>query len=244
MARRGYARAMARRLFLILVVGLALALGPLRARAEVTPGGTAHPCVGRWAGVGKNTWSSEAWTIDMAIESPAGERCGTIEYPSLRCGGRLERCEDKGSGRLLIREYYTHNPGTCAPAGMLDIVCGADTMQWIWSGSGVTVRSTLRRVAPADAGAPTGSAKVPPPSVSAQPALPPGLPADAPPPAPPAPPPAPPPPAEPQGGGGLCSAAAPVRAPGLELSGVFGVAALALAVLRRRGLRAIVRPSG
>src|SRR5262245_26246758 len=184
---------MGRRLALMLVLGSALALAPTPARAETTPGAPAHPCVGRWVGFGKNPWLAEPWSIDMVIESPAGERCGIIEYPSLRCGGYLERCEDKGSGRLVIKEYYTHNPGTCAPAGTLEIVCGAETMQWNWFGSD-TVRSTLRRVPSAGAGAPAGSGgPAPPPNASATPSPPKGSPGDAPAPAPPAPP----PPAEP-----------------------------------------------
>lgn len=242
---------MIRRYPLILTLGavLTLAFAPSRAHAEVTAGAAAHPCVGRWIGAGKNTFSSEEWSIDMVIEPPTGGRCGTIEYPSLRCGGHLERCEDKGAGRVVIKEHYTHNPGTCAPAGALDIVCAGDTMQWQWSGV-ERVRSTLRRVRPADAGAPAGgSTPAPPGSALGIPALPQGTPGNVPAVPPqgtpgnvPAPP-APPGPAEGRGGGGLCSAAVPVRAPGPGLGGVIVVAA-ALAARRRRAESEGSRPSG
>ena len=52
----------------------------------------------------------------MRVTAEEGARCGTIEYPSLRCGGYLVNCHRRGDV-VTWTEVYTHNPGTCAPAG-------------------------------------------------------------------------------------------------------------------------------
>ncbi|MBI4954065.1 MAG: hypothetical protein HY908_18725 [Myxococcales bacterium] len=125
-----------------LVVALAV-LGLARAtRAEVEVDAGTHPCVGRWLGIGNN--GNSDWTIDMVVAAPGGARCGTIEYPSLRCGGYLETCEASGPDTLRLVELYTHNPGTCAPAGRLEVSCTGDEMKWRWIGIEV-VTTTLRR---------------------------------------------------------------------------------------------------
>ncbi len=101
-------------------------------------------CLGRWQGTGSGS-SGSPWSIDMVVTSEEGARCGTIEYPSLGCGGYLVNCRRNG---LVVTwtEVYTHNPGTCAPAGRIDARCDADSMDWTWSGQEV-VRSRLRRAA-------------------------------------------------------------------------------------------------
>lgn len=99
-------------------------------------------CVGRWVGWGRGS-SGEPWSIDMVVTSGSGASCGTIEYPSLGCGGYLRACSTT-RGELRIVEFYTHNPGTCAPAGTIVARCTGDTMQWRWDGY-ETVTTTLRR---------------------------------------------------------------------------------------------------
>lgn len=79
----------------------------------------------------------------MTVTSERGARCGVIEYPSLGCGGFLTNCQRVGDV-VTFTEVYTHNPGTCAPAGRVDARCDGDTMDWVWTGWEV-VRSTLRR---------------------------------------------------------------------------------------------------
>lgn len=81
----------------------------------------------------------------MVVTAEQGRRCGTIEYPSLGCGGYLVDCRRVGD-TVTWTEVYTHNPGTCAPAGRVDGRCDAATMRWVWTGFEV-VRSTLRRAA-------------------------------------------------------------------------------------------------
>jgi hypothetical protein len=99
-------------------------------------------CLGRWVGTGRGS-SGAAWSIDMRVTAERAARCGTIEYPSLGCGGYLADCRRVGDV-VTWREVYTHNPGTCAPAGSIEGRCDGDTMRWRWTGAEV-VRTRLRR---------------------------------------------------------------------------------------------------
>jgi hypothetical protein len=132
-------------------LALALTLLPAMALAD-RPAAPARPrpptpapasgCLGRWQGWGRNG-STPPWSIDMVVTSERGARCGTIEYPSLGCGGYLTNCQRRGDV-VTWTEVYTHNPGTCAPAGRVDGRCEGDAMQWEWTGWEV-VRSRLQR---------------------------------------------------------------------------------------------------
>lgn len=99
-------------------------------------------CVGHWTGWGQNV--GDPWSIDMRVTAASGETCGTIEYPSLGCGGALTACATAKDGTLTLTEVYDHNPGTCAPAGTIVARCTAGTMAWTWTGQAV-VHSTLTR---------------------------------------------------------------------------------------------------
>lgn len=118
----------------------ALADHPSPPRPAPSPGAS---CLGRWQGSGTGS-SGLPWSIDMVVTAEQGARCGTIEYPSLGCGGYLVGCSRRGDV-VTWTEVYTHNPGTCAPAGSIEGRCDADRMSWTWTGMEV-VRSRLRRV--------------------------------------------------------------------------------------------------
>lgn len=124
---------------LLLATG-ALADAP-RERPHPTTPAVSPTCIGRWTGWGTN--GGRPWSIDMVVTADQGDRCGTIEYPSLRCGGYLVNCRRRGDV-VTWTEVYTHNPGTCAPAGRVDGRCDAASMRWTWTGDEV-VRSVLRR---------------------------------------------------------------------------------------------------
>ncbi|MFO0624960.1 MAG: hypothetical protein U0325_05030 [Polyangiales bacterium] len=79
----------------------------------------------------------------MVVTAEQGARCGVIEYPSLGCGGFLVNCRRVGD-TVTFTEVYTHNPGTCAPAGVIEARCEAGSMAWIWTGWEL-VRSQLAR---------------------------------------------------------------------------------------------------
>lgn len=118
---------------------LALADRPMPPRPSPSPGVS---CLGRWQGSGQGS-SGSPWSIDMHVTAEEGARCGTIEYPSLRCGGYLVNCHRRGDV-VTWTEVYTHNPGTCAPAGRIDARCEVDRMHWTWTGM-ERVRSLLQR---------------------------------------------------------------------------------------------------
>lgn len=124
----------------LLLSTAALADAPRERPRPPTPAVTAS-CLGRWTGWGTN--EGRPWSIDMTVTAEQGARCGTIEYPSLRCGGYLIDCRRRGDV-VTWTEVYTHNPGTCAPAGRVDGRCDAASMRWTWTGDAV-VRSVLRR---------------------------------------------------------------------------------------------------
>jgi hypothetical protein len=109
----------------------------------VSAGSVTDPCLGKWTGWGVNG-GGPPWSIEMDVTSTAGASCGTIEYPSLGCGGTLDACGKNGE-RVTFKERYTHNPGTCAPAGIIEAVCGAEKMRWRWTGI-EQVQTTLERV--------------------------------------------------------------------------------------------------
>jgi len=118
----------------------ALADHPSPPRPTPAPGAS---CLGRWQGTGRGG-SGSPWSIDMVVTAEQGARCGTIEYPSLGCGGYLVGCRRRGDV-VTWTEVYTHNPGTCAPAGRIEGRCDAEHMRWTWTAM-ETVRSQLRRV--------------------------------------------------------------------------------------------------
>lgn len=116
---------------------------PLPPPRPVQPTPTPGPsCLGRWQGASRGS-AGPPWTIDMLVTAEEGPRCGTIEYPSLGCGGYLVDCHRRGDV-VTWTEVYTHNPGTCAPAGRIDARCEPDSMSWTWTGQEVT-STTLRR---------------------------------------------------------------------------------------------------
>jgi len=134
--------------FVLLAIGLVPGLSladaptaprPTRPQPPPRQPSPATSCLGRWLGTGRGG-SGLPWSIDMVVTAERGDRCGTIEYPSLRCGGYLVNCHRDGDV-VTWTEVYTHNPGTCAPAGVVEGRCEGATMRWTWTG--MEVVSTL-----------------------------------------------------------------------------------------------------
>ncbi len=203
-------------------------LAPAAAAAEGAGQG-GFPCVGTWRGLGQTTGYATQWTIDMRVTAPGADgACGTIEYTSPTCGGRMLDCRVE-NGLVHAREHYTHTDGNCAPAGRLEFSCTGDRMQWAWVGWEVA-RSTLARV---------DAVPAPPPSVAEVPAPPSPVP-----PSPLVPPPASERPSERDPLG--CGCSAPGRPAPLPLALLIALtsgslwrrAAAARAARRRRGARA------
>jgi len=134
---------------LVIVLAPALGLADAPSPPRPAPPRPAQPrpapstsCLGRWLGMGRGG-SGLPWSIDMVVTAERGARCGTIEYPSLRCGGYLVNCHRDGD-TVTWTEVYTHNPGACAPAGVVVGRCTGATMGWTWTGQEV-VHTALQR---------------------------------------------------------------------------------------------------
>jgi hypothetical protein len=113
------------------------------AAAPGAPG--ADPCDGHWTGTGVQP-GYPPWPIDMTVTDAVGDRCGTIEYPSLGCGGYLTGCAAMADGQWSFTEVYEHTTTQCAPAGSIHATCSGGTMTWTWEGEGGPSTTTLTRM--------------------------------------------------------------------------------------------------
>ena len=121
-------------------------------------------CLGPWEGVGKNTYDPTPWTIAVNLTAAeSGGACGTIEYPSLGCGGTLEHCEIT-DGVIRATELYTHGQQFCAPEGTVTFHCGTGEVQWQWDSPLDHVASTLHRPGDYHGPAPVDAAPSPAPA--------------------------------------------------------------------------------
>jgi hypothetical protein len=92
----------------------------------------ADPLVGVWQGSGTQypPGRDPAWTIVMTINA----RDGTIEYPSLSCGGILaELARDATSAQF--RETITHGQDRCIDGGTITVNLVAGNLTWSYTGS-------------------------------------------------------------------------------------------------------------
>lgn len=135
---------------LVLVALLAVAL--LALECVVPSTAVADSILGRWTGTVEQypVGTSQTYTADMTLTSPTS---GTIDYPSLNCGGTLSGGGSGGVYRFRESIRYgrvtSANPAGCFD-GNIDMTVHGDTMTWQWSGSfegqSYSVSGTLRRV--------------------------------------------------------------------------------------------------
>jgi hypothetical protein len=87
--------------------------------------------VGVWRGQGYQVVTDATashWPIEMTIRDGAG----TIEYPSLGCGGDLARVSQVGTS-TQYRETITHGSNCLSGAAIIvDYLDGKLTWTWIW----------------------------------------------------------------------------------------------------------------
>ncbi len=116
---------------------------------RAAPGAPTGPlgvaCAGHWTGNGIQP-GYPPWPIDLNVTPSTGEPCGTIEYPSLGCGGQLTTCGTLPNGESSFTEVYTHTTASCSPAGTIHASCVGATMTWTWEGQGGPVTTTLTRM--------------------------------------------------------------------------------------------------
>lgn len=101
---------------------------------------------GNWRGL-VNQAGYGAYLVNMRIERLVkGSRCGTIEYPSLKCGGSLTLIETQGP-LYIMKENLTY--GNCTKGGVIHLQKQADgTLSWTWYYPGTTRKGASGNLSP------------------------------------------------------------------------------------------------
>jgi hypothetical protein len=88
---------------------------------------------GTWRGTGHQSPAGSSgadWTIAMTINANGG----SIEYPSLSCGGTLTQLSRTDTS-AEYREHITHGQGRCVDGGTILVKYQNSQLAWSWSGS-------------------------------------------------------------------------------------------------------------
>ncbi len=96
------------------------------------------PLIGTWSGMVDQS-DFGAYPVVMKITSLFG---GTIDYPSLSCGGTLKG----GGGKTWLRviETISYGKAYCVDGGAIMMkVTGPNTMRWEWADETTTITATL-----------------------------------------------------------------------------------------------------
>ena len=67
---------------------------------------------------------------------------GTVEYPSLKCGGTVKMLSKSGNEYRFL-EHITY--GRCIDSGVITVKVRGDSMDWKWQGLGITSTAILAR---------------------------------------------------------------------------------------------------
>jgi hypothetical protein len=105
--------------------------------SEITPIFQNRKCVvnvpslvGTWRGVGHQSPAPKGGA-DYPIVMVIGGNGGSIEYPSLRCGGSLARLSGAATS-AQFREQITH--GNCINGGTVSVNLFRGRLSWTWIG--------------------------------------------------------------------------------------------------------------
>jgi hypothetical protein len=106
---------------------------------------TAQSLTGRWSGVVAQSGPGEKSGSYVAVLALTGA-AGTIDYPTLECGGDVAFVSKNGSASVY-RETITHGQG-CLPGGAITVQpSGPASVVWSWSGQpGVTAHGRLYKI--------------------------------------------------------------------------------------------------
>jgi hypothetical protein len=105
--------------------------------AQKPPAGLAS---GMWSGQASGS-DAKSYSITVSLD---GSGAGFIEYPSMKCGGRLKFVRQSGTA-YSYRETITHGRTKCT-AGVVDLVPNGSQVTWIHTASGQRVTATLNTV--------------------------------------------------------------------------------------------------
>ena len=97
---------------------------------------------GTWSGVGHQSGGGLP-ASDYPVLMTVAEVGGTIDYPSLGCGGSLVELANSGTS-AKYREQITY--GKCLDGGMISVNLIGGKLAWTWTGLGdVNVTALLER---------------------------------------------------------------------------------------------------
>lgn len=120
---------------------LALAIALASAAGSVS----AQSLSGRWSGVVQQSGPGDRSGGYVAVLVLAGPQ-GTIDYPTLQCGGDVAFVSKSGSA-LVYRETITHGQGCLAGGSITVQPSGPASVVWSWSGQpGVTAHGRLYKI--------------------------------------------------------------------------------------------------
>lgn len=96
---------------------------------------------GMWSGRATGT-NVKSYSVTVALD---GTGVGFVEYPSLKCGGKLRFVRQIGN-QYSYRETITHGQTRCGAAGQLVMIPDGDQLYWTRDTSGKKVTATLTNV--------------------------------------------------------------------------------------------------
>ena len=98
-------------------------------------GGLPEAYVGHWEGSATQVNPSAEWPLRITLTGgPAGDIVGTIDYPTLACGGELRLTPLTDEGGVELDEIMTYGKEVCADGGVVALIEAADGgMEYRWS---------------------------------------------------------------------------------------------------------------
>lgn len=97
---------------------------------------------GSWSGSGHQTGGGLP-SSDYPVVMTIAQAGGSIDYPSLGCGGSLVELANSGTS-AKFREQITY--GKCLDGGMISVNMVGNRLAWTWTGTGdLTVIAVLER---------------------------------------------------------------------------------------------------
>ncbi len=99
------------------------------------------PLAGTWRGFGHQS-GGDTVSMDYLVVMYIGQAGGSIEYPSLNCGGSLTQISNGGT-TAQFQEHITY--GDCVDGGAITVNLVNGKLAWTWVGSGINVIAVLER---------------------------------------------------------------------------------------------------
>jgi hypothetical protein len=80
--------------------------------------------------------------MDYSVVMRIAQDGGSIDYPSLSCGGSLTQLSSSGTS-AQFQEHITY--GDCVDGGAITVNLVNGKLAWTWFGSGINVIAVLER---------------------------------------------------------------------------------------------------